>query len=392
MKELILNKNEERRILAGHLWIYSNEINTKLSPLKNFLPGELVTIETASNRKLGLGYINPHTLLCARLLTKNCNATIDTNFFIKRLKVALAWREKIFAKPFYRLIYAESDGLPGLIIDRYADVLVVQITTAGMENLKAEIIEALVATIKPRSILWRNDNAIRRTEGLDNYVSTAYGPEVASIDLEENSLHFSAAILQGQKTGWFYDQRNNRLRLRDYVKNARVLDVFSYTGSFAINAAFAGACEVIAIDSSEFALKQVKVNAEINKLATSIHTICDDAFIALSNLLNSQEKFAVIVLDPPAFIKRQKDFAQGFKAYLRLHNMALRLLEQHGILFTTSCSQHLSRDKLLDIIRQAGLECKRKLSIVEQLHQAQDHPIHPAITETEYLKGFIVRS
>ncbi|EKE00916.1 MAG: hypothetical protein ACD_21C00254G0002 [uncultured bacterium] len=391
MNSVFLKKNEERRLLAGHLWIYSNEIDTKVSPLKNFHPGELITIKTARNKDLGVGYINPNTLLCVRLLTLDPQEKIDCAFFISRIKQALALRKLCFTKPFYRLIFGESDQLPGLVVDRFNNVLVAQLNTTGMENLKELIVEALVHVLDPSSILWRNSSSIRATENLPNYIETAYGEPPEQVELEENNIRFIAAIKEGQKTGWFYDQRNNRACLAPYVKDKSVLDVCSYSGGFGINAAVYGAQSVACVDASEFALNQLKQNAELNGLGNKIETICADAFQALKDLRTSQKLFDVIILDPPAFIKRRKDIEIGTNAYLRLHRLALKILQPSGILITTSCSLHLSRDMLLDVLRQAMLQENRNATVIEQLHQAQDHPVHPAITETDYLKGFIVR-
>jgi 23S rRNA (cytosine1962-C5)-methyltransferase len=391
MKALILKKNEQRRLLAGHLWIYSNEIDTKLSPLKNFTEGEIVEIKTANGKVLGKGYVNPHTLLCARLLTSEAETEIDGAFFITKIKQALARREICFTKPFYRLIFGEGDLLPGLIVDRFNDTLVVQLNTAGMENLKEIIIKALIQVIKPQAILLRNNSSARTTEGLPSYIETAYGEPKDLVPLEEKGVTFNAAIKTGQKTGWFYDQRSNRAQLMPYIKNKNVLDVFSYSGAFGVTAAVHHAQHITCIDSSEPALKQLEQHAELNGVKNKITTICDDVFSALRDLQLAKKTFAVVILDPPAFIKKQKDIAAGNEAYIRLHRMALRVLQTNGILLTTSCSLHLSRDMLLGNLRQAGLIEKRQLFIIEQLHQAPDHPIHPAIMETNYLKGFIAQ-
>lgn len=388
MQSIILKKSEERRILAGHVWIYSNEIDTKLSPLKNFTPGELVTIKTSSHKTLGIGYVNPQTLLAIRLLTKNPQEKIDNDFFIKKINQAYDLRKNCFAKPYYRLIFGESDGLPGMVVDRFNDVLVVQLNTAGAENLQNLLIDSLIHTLKPRAILIKNTSSIRTTENLPSYTKEVYGTAPEEVELEENGLLFKAALKTGQKTGWFYDQRYNRLRLAPYVKDKKVLDVFSYTGSFGIMAATSEATAVTCIDASTTALSQLKQNAELNKVSDKIIVVPGDAFSILKDLQN-EGLFAVIILDPPAFIKRQKDIKAGTEAYLRLHRLALNILEPGGILFTTSCSLHMSRDMLLDVLRQAMIKENRHITILEQLHQAQDHPIHPAISETNYLKGFI---
>lgn len=390
MKSLQLKKNEERRLLAGNLWVYSNEIDTDSTPLSKFGQGELVKVKSYNGKNLGIGYINPHTLLCGRLLTRDTNTEINIDFFKTRIERALALRQTCFRQPFYRLIYSESDELPGLIVDRFADDLVVQITTAGMENLKEIIITALIEMLKPKSILLRNDSGSREIEGLPKDVSAVHGAPPRFAKLQEQGVNFNIPIWDGQKTGWFFDQSMNRNHLQNYVKDKTILDVFSYIGAWGIAAAVGGAREVTCIDSSQTALTILNENALLNNVAAKIKTIKDDAFATLKNLQSDKQKFDVIILDPPAFIKRRKDIKEGVTAYLRLHEAALKILNPNGILFSTSCSQHLSREMLGDIIRRGGINTKLDLRIIESLHQAPDHPIHPAIPETEYLKGFII--
>ncbi|MCL5261103.1 MAG: class I SAM-dependent rRNA methyltransferase [Gammaproteobacteria bacterium] len=385
-----LKKNEERRLAAGHLWIFSNEIDTKYAALTTFRAGELVNILNANGKSRGVGYINPQSLLCVRLLSRNSQAVIDQHFFAKRIARALMIREASFALPYYRLVFSESDFLPGLIVDRFADTLIVQITTAGMENFKELITAALVEVIAPKAILFKNDSAIRESENLTKYVNPAFGEPAEVINLVENDLKFNVPIWHGQKTGWFYDQRQNRKLLQQYCQHKRVLDVCSYIGGFAINAAAAGAKEVLAIETSKTACDFMAKNAALNNVAVKIKTLNCDVFDGLTELITKTDAFDVIVLDPPAFIKKRKDIASGTAAYLRLHKLALQLLKPNGILLTTSCSLHLSRDMLLDVIRQAGLIEKRPTTVFAELHQSADHPLHPAILETNYLKGFIV--
>ncbi len=389
LKTLILKKNEDRRILAGHLWIYSNEIDPKFTPLKNFTAGDLVEIESYNHKTLGIGYINPNTLLCARILNRT-RCVIDQNFFAEKIKAALTVRERCFSEPYYRLVFSEGDFLPGLIIDRFNDIFVIQLNTAGMYRCKSFIIDVLVAEFNPHAIVIKN-SGIAQLEGLSLEVEIAYGALPPKINVVENGLQFVTEIEHGQKTGWFFDQRANRAAIWRYVKNKRVLDVFSYVGAFGVGAAAHGAKEAICIDSSEKALTLTHENAALNNVAPLVHTKAADAFAALKQLAESQELFDVIILDPPAFIKKQKDLKMGTEAYLRLHELALKILAPDGILCTTSCSLHFTRDLLLDVIRKAALYAKRETRILEQLHQAADHPLHPAIAETNYLKGFIVQ-
>lgn len=387
---LRLLKDQERRLLAGHAWIYSNEIDNKATPLKSVTAGALVQLETANGSPLGIAYVNPNTLLCARLLSRDSRHAIDTQFFIERIQQALQWREQCFQQPFYRLVYSESDGLPGLIIDRFGDTLVGQMNTAGIQALSSMIVEALLTVIKPQHILWRNDNAYRQLEGLAAENIIAHGDPAKHCLVEENDCIFHAPIFEGQKTGWFYDHRSNRAALLKYVKNKKVLDIFSYLGAFAIPAAKAGARHVTCIDVSEKAIQLIKGNAKLNHVEDNITCIHDDAFAALEKLIASGERFDVIVLDPPAFIKRKKDAKAGALAYQKINALALQLLNSSGILLSASCSMHLSRDELLNLIRRAGLKTQKTIRVLEQLHQAADHPIHPSIEETNYLKGFIL--
>lgn len=391
LPQLHLKKNEDRRLRAGHLWIYSNEIDTKANPLKSFTPGAEVAVIAHDKTKLGVAYINPHSLISARLFSRKTSARLDHAFFVEHLKAALALRERLYAKPFYRLVFGDSDQLPGLVIDRFGQHLVVQITTLGMELRKDLILSALQEVLPDVvSILWRNDSSARKMEGLDAYVESAFGTPPEKITLEENGVHFEAPLWSGQKTGWFYDHRLNRSRLRDYVKNQRVLDVFSYLGGWGIQAASYGAKSVTCVDVSSLATNAIMENARLNHVSDQVQVICEDAFTALKNLQHAAEKFDVIILDPPAFAKKLKDKKEGLLAYQRINEAALKLLAPNGILISCSCSMHISADELLQAVRRAGLKTQVNLQILERGHQAPDHPVHLAIPETDYLKMIIV--
>lgn len=387
---LRLQKDQERRLLAGHHWIYSNEVDNKATPLKQFSAGMLVNITSAKGQPLGIGYVNPNTLLCARLLTRQSHEVINTDFFIKRIEQALAWRQQCFSQPYYRLIYSESDYLSGLIIDRFGDTLVGQLNTAGMQQLAPMILDALLAVIKPQCVIWRNDNSYRELEGLTLENKVAYGDALELGIVEENNCHFHTPFFTGQKTGWFYDHRLNRAAITHYVKDKKVLDVFSYLGAFAIPAAKAGAKQVTCIDASATATNLILQNAKLNQVEDKIKILNQDAFLALEQLIAAGEKFDIVIVDPPAFIKRSKDSKAGSLAYQRINMLALQLLNSYGVLLSASCSMHLSRDELLNILRKASLKTQKIIRILEQLHQAPDHPIHAAIAETNYLKGFIL--
>jgi 23S rRNA (cytosine1962-C5)-methyltransferase len=389
---LRLKKNEDRRLRMGHVWIYSNEIDIKTTPLKNFTPGQEVRVEAHDKSTFGIAYINPHSLISARLISRSGLARLDQAFLCKRLKDALSGRERLFAKPFYRLVFGESDGLPGLVVDRFGDDLVVQINTAGMEMKKDEIIAALRKTIpSTTSILLRNDSPSRLHEGLDTYVTAAFGTPPKHVLLEENGTSFYAPLWEGQKTGWFYDHRLNRSRLKDYVEGQRVLDVFSYLGGWGIQAAKFGACEVVCLDISTLAAQAIADNAKLNQVEDKVSVICEDVFIGLKNLHQTKEKFDVIILDPPAFVKKQKDKKEGLIAYQRVNEAALKLLNPGGILISCSCSMHVEYDDLLQVLRRASFNTSTELQIVERGHQAPDHPVHPAIVETDYLKMIMLR-
>lgn len=388
MKMITLKKGEEKRILAGHCWVYSNEIDTSKTPLKQFSPGELVQVASSKNQILGVGYINPNTLLCVRLLSRNAAQKIDKLFISEKIATALTMREKFFPKPFYRLVYSEADQLPGLIVDRHGNYLVMQLTTAGMEQLKHIIIDALIELLAPQGILIKNSSSMRILEGLPCYVEVAYKDVPETITIEENDVAFKIPGVNGQKTGWFYDHRANRAAVLPLVKNKSVLDLFSYVGGFGIQAAVNHAKHATCIDSSPLAIEYINLNAELNSVTKKISAIKTDVTEFLSS--TNKQQFDIVMLDPPALIKKAKDLNAGSNTYLKLNRLALKVLSPGGILLSSSCSMHLKRDLLLDIIRKAGVMENKKLAIVQQLHQAADHPIHPAIKETEYLKGFMV--
>ena len=389
--ELRLRKNEERRLRAGHLWVFSNEVDTKTTPLDQFNPGDQIQVIDSTGKFIGNAYINPHSLICARLVSRDKKYFLDQSLLTHRFKVALSLRERLFPDPYYRLIFGESDALPGLVVDRFADVLSVQITSAGMEAQKEAIIAALDKVLKPKTIIMRNDSSVRTLEGLPSYIETVLGEAPEMIDIIENGCRFQAPSLTGQKTGWFYDHRLNRERATHYVKGLRVLDVFSYMGAWGIPAAVAGASEVFCIDASAKALDQVEANAALNNVADKVTTIEGDAFAALKALREDKQRFDVILLDPPAFIKRRKDAKQGLEAYRRINQLAMQILSRDGLLVSASCSHHLERGRLQEILLKNSRHLDRNLMLLEQGHQGPDHPVHPAITETDYLKALFCR-
>jgi 23S rRNA (cytosine1962-C5)-methyltransferase len=387
---LRLRKDEDRRLRAGHLWVFSNEVDVTATPLTAYQPGDLVEVQDARGAPMGVGYVNPRSLIAARLVSRDRNATLDRAFLRGRIRRAVALRDTVFGTPFYRAVFGESDGLPGLVVDRFGDQLVVQITTAGMERVRDEVVAALQAELAPAGILFRNDVPGREMEGLPGYVETAAGEVPDTLALEENGVKFEVPVA-GQKTGWFYDHRMNRARLAAYVRGARVLDVFSYVGGWGVQAAARGAESVVCVDASAPALEGVARNAELNGVGERVSTRRGDAFDTLRELAAGGERFDVVVLDPPAFVKRKKDLKEGEEAYRRLNTLAMDVLRQDGVLVSASCSYHMPRASLQDAVLRAGRRQGRSLQIVEQGHQGPDHPIHPAIPETEYLKAFFAR-
>jgi 23S rRNA (cytosine1962-C5)-methyltransferase len=386
--EIYLKKNEDKRLRKGHLWVFSNEVDTQRSPLEQFTAGDLVQVKSDDGKVMGTAYINPQALICARLLSRKPNLKCGANFFKERLTTALTLREKLFDKPYYRLIFGESDGLPGLVIDRFGPVLSVQITTAGIELRKEALFAALLELLNPVAIVLKNDNSQRQQEGLGLESEIAYGKLPDQLIIEENGAHFKIDILEGQKTGWFYDHRASRAQLAGIAKNHRVLDLFSYTGAWGIPAAMAGALEVTCVDASESALALAAENAALNQVQDKMHFVRSDVFEFLKQARLENQLYDIIVLDPPALIKRKKDFKQGYEAYRRLNHLALQALSKNGILVSASCSHHLSRENLHEILRSSGRHIDRHLVFFAGGGQGPDHPIDPAAPETEYLKTF----
>ncbi len=385
---LTLKPREDKRLRIGHLWVFSNEVDTVKSPLKGLEPGGLCRVEDSRGQALGLATVSPNALICGRILTRRADASIDVGWFCRRLARALALREQVYEKPYYRLAYGESDGLPGLVIDRYGDVCVVQIATAGMERLKQEIIEALKEVLAPAGILFRNDIAMREMEGLPAYVE-ALGSVPEQIEIEEGGVRFRVPLDAGQKTGWFYDQHANRDRLAPYVSGKRVLDVFSYIGGWALRAGKFGASSLTAVDSSAAALEGAAHNAALNEM--TLETIKGQANEALKQLRDAGRRFDVVIVDPPALIKRKKDLDAGTEHYAQLNRLAMQVLESDGLLVSCSCSHHLSEESLQRLLLREARNHRRTLQILERGGQGPDHPVHPAIPETFYLKAFYCR-
>jgi len=390
---LYLKKNEERRLGAGHLWVYSNEVDTKKTPIKGLEPGTCVALYSQRGQFCGNAYVNPRSLICARVFSFRQGQSLNKELLTKRINAALRLRESLYEFPAYRLIHSEGDLLPGLVVDRYDSTLVVQISTAGMQSIEDDVVESLIECLNPTGIHIRSTSAIRELEGLEPREETVHGSVPDTVTIKENGLGFDVPIKGGQKTGWFYDHRENRLLLQKYCQGKRVLDAFSYLGAWGINALAGGATEVVAIDSSQAACDGARHNAMLNNFNDSQYSVMKgDVADCLAKLKDdSGQKFDVIVLDPPAFIQRAKDKRNGTEKYRKINSLAVKLLNENGLLVSASCSHHLNEADLQRVMLQSARSSGCGLQVLARGHQGPDHPVHAAIPETEYLKAIFAR-
>ena len=387
---LRLKRGEDRRLASGHLWVFSNEIDTERTPLVGFEPGALAELRSHRDAFMGYVYVNPHALICARILSRDIRRPVDEPLIEERLRAALALRERLGTAPYYRWVFGESDLLPGLVLDRYGDIVLGQIATAGMETLQGVVTAAVRRVAEPATLYWKNDSNARDLEHLEKESGAAFGTVPEALTVQESALTFAVPLSAGQKTGWFFDQTANRQRLKRYVSSgARILDVCSYAGGWAVAALSYGAGSALCVDSSAAALDSARANAERNGF--SLEVLCEDAFDALKLLAAQGQRFDVVVLDPPAFIKRKKDIAQGQAAYRKLNQLALGVLADEGVLVSCSCSYHLAPEELVNAIQAAARHGGRFVQLLEAGGQSPDHPVHPAIPETRYLKAFFCR-
>lgn len=388
---LRLKRGEERRLRSGHLWVYSNEVDTTATSLKTLTPGGEVVVEDSRGKALGRAYANPHSLICARLFARDPNQSLDRAFLEKQIARAVSLREMLFEGGCYRAVFGDGDGLSGLVIDRFNDTFVIQSGTAGMDAVLDDVAAALDHLYKPENIVVKSESAVRQQEGLGSMVRALKGELPAEVLLSENGVDYYAPLEEGQKTGWFYDHRAARRRILPLVAGARVLDVFSYCGAWGVLAAARGASSVTCVDSSARAIEFVQRSAELNGVAERMTTLTMEANAAMKELILQGQRFDMVIIDPPAFIKRKKDFKNGLAGYHAINELAMRLVEPGGILVSASCSMHLSRDQLMDVVRSSGRHIDRFVQVFATEGQAEDHPIHPAIPETEYLKSIFAR-
>lgn len=386
-----LKKGKEKRLLSGHPWVYRTDIDIVRGPVE---PGDTVLVETHRGKPLGLGYYNPASFITVRMLTENPEETIDAAFFARRIENALSYRVRLFGDgttDAFRVVFAEADFLPGLIVDAFGPYLVVQFLTLGMEKRRSDVLEALETILRPEGIYERSDVEVRRKEGLEARTGWLSGEGKTKIPIRENGLSFFVDIARGQKTGHFLDQRENRRALSRYVQGARVLDCFTYTGGFGIHAAFFGAREVLGVDVSEWAIALAVENARANGVEGKVRFLVADVFEVLREFYKKGERFDVVVLDPPAFVKEKEALEGALRGYRDINLFAMKLLTPSGILVTSSCSHHVSEDRFLEVLEDAACDAKRRLQILERRGQAQDHPVLVGYPESRYLKCFILR-
>ena len=386
---LRLNKGLERRLKSGHPWAFSNEIAMK-PEYRQLPPGAPVRLEGDDGWRFGTFMFNPHSLIAARLLDRDPGAAIDAGFVRRRLADAAALRARVCDGPFHRLVHAEADRLPGLIIDRYGDVAVVQANTAGMDRLLPEIRSALTDLLPLRAVVARNDSAARGHEGLLETVGLLHGSDAAA-EVVEGGVAFPVDPLSGQKTGFFFDQRPNRDRVAALADGARVLDVFCHTGAFGLRCAAAGATDVTLVDASAPALEFATQAAERNGLAALVGTRRGDAFDVLAELGQAGERFDIVVCDPPAFTKSKKDQAAGLRAYGRMARLAAPLVAPGGFLFVASCSHHAPVEMFAAVIAEGMQRARRDGRIVFAGGAGPDHPVHPLLPESAYLKAQLIQ-
>jgi 23S rRNA (cytosine1962-C5)-methyltransferase len=384
--QIRLKPREGRRVRGGAPWVFSNEIEMSRAA-KALEPGAAVNLAMEDGRILGTGYFNPKSLIAVRLLAAEADVVFGKEFFARRIGRALALRETFYARPFYRLVHAEGDGLAGLTIDRFGDTLVVQITTAGMDALTEPLLAALDDVLAPANVILRNDTPVRALEGLGSEVRAARGEIPTRLTVEENGVRYFADLGGGQKTGWYYDQRDNRAFIGSLAKGKSVLDAYCYTGGFGVLAAHAGAREVAGIDSSQAALALADEAASANSARCKF--VKADAFEELERLAKANEKFDIVICDPPPFAKARKDVEAASRAYRKLARMGASVTAPNGFLLLASCSYNMPLDRFAEENAIGIARTGRAASLIRQAGASPDHPVHPRLPETAYLKSMI---
>jgi 23S rRNA (cytosine1962-C5)-methyltransferase len=384
-----LNPHQERRLKAGHPWAYSNEI--RMTPeLRGLTPGLPVRLEGDDGWRGGTFAFNPHSLIAARLLDRDPEAAIDGDWIRRRIAAAAALRARVADRRFHRLVHAEADGLPGLVVDRYGEVAVVAANSAWADGMTGEIVAALIAELGLAGVVGRNDSPVRELEGLPQAVALLAG-QAGRVAVEEGGLRFGIDLMAGQKTGWFFDQRRNRDMVAALAAGARVLDAFCHLGAFGLRCAAAGATSVTLIDSSAAALAGATEAAAENGLAGRVAMRRGDALEAMAEAGQAGERYDIVVCDPPAFAKSRKDQAAGLRAYGRMARLAARLVAPGGLLFVASCSYHAPLEAFAAAVAEGLHRARREGRVLATTGAGPDHPVHPHLPESAYLKAQLIQ-
>jgi 23S rRNA (cytosine1962-C5)-methyltransferase len=370
--------------------VFSNEIRMD-AEIKAVPPGSVVRVVDDHGKALGCATFNPHSLIAARLMSRDPGAAIDRAFFRARIEAAAALRARLFDTPYYRLVHAEADGLPGLAIDRFGDVFVCQVNTAGIERLAAEVVGAIEELFAPRAVVLRADSPVRALEGIERHVEVALGAVDGAVELVEEDVSCLADPVAGQKTGWYFDQRDGRSLVAGLSGGARMIDFYAYSGAFALRAAVAGAAEAIAVDRSDDALALGAEAAKRNGVAACCRFVRAEAFAEMARLGDAGERFDVVVADPPSFVKSRKDLKPGLRGYRKMTRLAAALVAPGGLLFVASCSHNVDVVAFGDAVRRGLVDASRTGRILHAGGAGPDHPRHPALPETAYLKSLLLQ-
>lgn len=372
------------RIRKGYPWVYAHAL---VEPRPTAELGELVYLIDNKHRPLAIAYYNPSVKLACRVLSLNYKTTINEAFFQQLFIKAQTAREKRFSSPYYRFIHAEADHLPGLIIDRFNDTFVCQTNTAGMEKLKPFWISALKTLFQPKRIILRSDTPSRRMEGLDLFVEDTINGQDPLIEVQENEARYYCDPINGQKTGWFYDHRQNRAWLAQHAKNKSVLDLYCYNGGFGLLAACHLAKNVTMVDSSAYALELAKQGAIANHILPQCQFVKDNVFTLLERAIEEEQTFDIVIADPPAFVKEAKYKGQGLKGYQKLAKLAAQVVAPHGLFFIASCSHHAQMNDFRQAVETGMTKAGRNFTFLRKAGADKDHPVHPLLPETHYLKS-----
>ncbi len=386
MSRVYLKKTRDSRVRSGHPWVFlSDTERTECHPQ----PGDVVEVRAASGTFLGRAFYNPNSQIALRMLTQH-DEPVDEAFFRRRIEAAWAYRKRFCDPDSCRMIFAESDFLPALVVDKFGDILVLQSLSLGLERWKQTIVDILADVVRPRGIYERDDVPVRRLEGMEQLTGVLYGEVPDRVEMTENGIRFLVDVKNGQKTGFFLDQKQNRAAIQRLCPGARVLDCFCHNGSFALHAAKFGAADVLGVDISEEAIEVARENAQQNRL-DNVRFEAHNCFDHLRELTDAKEKFDLVILDPPAFTKTRAAVEGALRGYKEINLRGLRLVHDGGFLVSCSCSQHVGQDAFLQMINQAARDAKRKVRMIEFKTQAIDHPVLPASPETQYLKCAIMQ-